>query len=893
MEPNGEGRVDWQELESLFLELVELDESRRTARLAQVSDEVLRREIESMLVAHEGPELAVEARLLSITEHADLAGERVGPYRLLDLVGRGGMGEVYRARREDEVYDRLVAVKLVRPGFGRNMHERFARERTILARLTHPDVATLHDGGLTEDGRPYLVMEFVEGLPITDHCDAARLTVRERIELFLTVCDAVQSAHAALVIHRDLKPSNILIDGGGRPRLLDFGIARLLEDEETGQTIGFDRLLTPEHAAPEQIRGSEPTTAADVYGLGVLLCELLVGERPLRFDTLSPVEIDRIAHEVLPSVPSKLLEGMARDDSEERAGRRRTSPERLRGALRGDLDAICAMALRKERNERYASVSEMAEDLRRHLDARPVRAIRGSRTYVARKFVQRHATSLTMSTLAFAALAGFLFVSVHQAREVRIQRDLARAESARATLVLDRLVALFETTGPQVAGRGDLLDVDEFLRRGEETAEWLADDPVARAQVLAVLADIHANRGALGRAIELLEEARDLADDEPTRMQRQHRLARLRTRHEGVEVGLPLLRASREQHVEALGPHHPDAIQATIDFGRALDDEDAARGILETALLRLGEAATEELRGSRASALNALAGIEIRAAELGRARSLLEEADALLARSLPEWAGPRISVRHNLSSVYARLGLWEQAEVLQRRLVDLRRRVSGPSSDRLAVALEAHGVSLANLGRHDESAARFAAALEIFEESLDPGHWRIANSLRNVGRLLDLGGRHADALGHFDRAVRITESAGRRTAHLRGQRALALWSLGRYAQARAEFEDVVREIEAASGEYGRAALSDALFWLGMAQTGAGDREAAMDALRRALTSRRALHGDGHPRTDEALCALALAEEAVGTESLSTALERYRGWGLADPRLLAMIEASIR
>jgi tetratricopeptide (TPR) repeat protein len=243
--------------------------------------------------------------------------------------------------------------------------------------------------------------------------------------------------------------------------------------------------------------------------------------------------------------------------------------------------------------------------------------------------------------------------------------------------------------------------------------------------------------------------------------------------------------------------------------------------------------------------------------------------------------------------VYARLGLWEQAEVLQRRLVDLRRRVSGPRSDRLAVTLEAHAVSLANLGRHDESAARFAAALAIFEESLDPGHWRIANSLRNVGRLLDLGGRPADALGHFDRAVRITEAAGRRTAHLRGQRALALWSLGRHAQARTEFEDVVAEIEAASGEYGRAALSDALFWLGMAQIGAGDRAAAVDALRRTLTSRRALHGDGHPRTDEALCALALAEETVGTGSLSAALERYRRWGLADPRLLAMLEGSIR
>ncbi|TAK93742.1 serine/threonine protein kinase, partial [Patescibacteria group bacterium] len=312
--------------------------------------------------------------LRPVTDQPSLPLERIGPYRLVSEIGHGGMGTVYLAERDGDFHQR-VAIKVVRGLLGADGLRRFRVERQILASLQHPGIAGLLDGGTTPEGMPYLVMEHIEGVRIDDYCDARHLTLAQRVTLFCRVCDAVSAAHRSLVVHRDLKPSNILITADGTPKLLDFGIAKLLTDDDADPLLVTSpsvRALTPEYASPEQIRGLPITTATDVYSLGVLLFELLTGERPHRLGTRTAAELERVICGQEARRPSAFVE------------------KRLARELEGDLDTIALAALRKESSRRYQSVEQLADDLRRYLDGRPVLARPSTWSYRARRFVQRH-----------------------------------------------------------------------------------------------------------------------------------------------------------------------------------------------------------------------------------------------------------------------------------------------------------------------------------------------------------------------------------------------------------------------------------------------------------------------------------------------------------------------
>jgi len=342
-----------------------------------------------------------------------MVGAIVGAYRLVEVIGRGGMGTVYRAVRVDDVYEKAVALKLVKRGMDTEfVLRRFRDERRILAQLDHPHIARLLDGGTSPDGRPYFVMEHIEGLPLDLYADAHGLDVRRRLELFLPVCDAVQHAHRNLVVHRDLKPANILVTANGRPKLLDFGIAKLLDaDGAAKRTVTVVRLMTPDYASPEQVRGEVITTATDVYALGVVLYELLSGRRPFDLPNHTPEERARtVGHQDAPP-PSA-----------------RAGADRQR-ALRGELDNIVSMALRHEPSRRYASVEQLARDVRAHLDGRPVQAQRDTLTYRAVKFVRRNRVGVGAGVAVFLSLVAGTAAATWQAR-------VARAERARAELRL-------------------------------------------------------------------------------------------------------------------------------------------------------------------------------------------------------------------------------------------------------------------------------------------------------------------------------------------------------------------------------------------------------------------------------------------------------------------------
>jgi eukaryotic-like serine/threonine-protein kinase len=451
----------WHEIKDKFDAVLNLAPEQRSAYLDQVSaaDPKLRQELESLLASHEQagtdflnvppPQAAADPSAPNNLDpdHRDpMIGRRLGTYEIVEQIGVGGMGEVYRAIRADDQYHKQVAIKLVRASQNSDfVIRRFKNERQILASLDHPNIARLLDGGTTEEGVPYFVMELIEGQPITDYCDSRSLPVAERLKLFTAVCSAVQYAHQRLIVHRDIKPSNILVTQEGTPKLLDFGIAKIVEtDSGTGRadpTLTIFRALTPGYASPEQVKGEPITTASDVYSLGIVLYELLTGQHPYSAPGSTPHQIARAVCEVDPEKPSTVVRrtesspstgGQASVRSGATGPSGESSADRLSKRLSGDLDNIVLMALRKEPERRYASVDKFAEDLRRHLANLPVFARKDTAGYRISKFVARHKGGVAATVAAIIILVVGIVVTLREAQIAREQASIARAQRARA-----------------------------------------------------------------------------------------------------------------------------------------------------------------------------------------------------------------------------------------------------------------------------------------------------------------------------------------------------------------------------------------------------------------------------------------------------------------------------
>ena len=435
--------AEWQQLKELFHTAIELDLDKRASFLdkACAGDTELRLHIEKLLASHVGAgaflqsSAAIDVGAIELPTEEQVSGKRVGPYEVVRELGHGGMGTVYLAVRADDQYSKQVAIKLVNRGMDTDLIlRRFTMERQILANLEHPNIARLLEGGSTPDGLPYFVMEYIEGVPINDYCDAHRLSTAQRLELFREVCDALHYAHQNLVVHRDIKPSNILVTDDGVPKLLDFGIAKLLSPGwmvETGEsTASMVRLMTPEYASPEQLRGISITTASDVYSLGVVLYELLSGHHPYQ---LNSRRLEEVVQVILEEEPLKPSVAVTRTESgeqiqstdHEKIQKREGSVEKLRRRLSGDLDNIVLKALRKEPGRRYASVQEFSDDLRRHLEGLPVAASPDTFSYRAGKFVQRHKAGVLAGAIVVITLLTATGVTAWQARVARRERDKA------------------------------------------------------------------------------------------------------------------------------------------------------------------------------------------------------------------------------------------------------------------------------------------------------------------------------------------------------------------------------------------------------------------------------------------------------------------------------------
>ena len=708
----------WRRVCDVFDAVADLAPGERPAALARhcsdphgAPDPALRAEVEALLAADDGDSLldqpAAEAGAALVADGAAQAtavsreGERVGPWHVLREIGRGGMGAVYLVERADGAYEQQAALKRLARAEADGVR-RFEQERQILAGLDHPGIARLLDGGMADDGTPYLVMEYVQGMPITRWADAHELDARARVTLFLQVCEAVSHAHRHLVVHRDLKPSNVLVaqadDGQPVVKLLDFGIARLLQDSDAASDALRTRtglpLLTPEYAAPEQVTGAPITTATDVYALGVLLYELLAGQRPYTIARPTLSQIVEMVVDTRPAVPSLAA----------------ATPVRSR-ALRGDLDTVVMKALDKDPARRYPAADALAADLRRHLTGLPVEARAPTAAYRAVRFVQRHRGGVAAAALLVVALVGGTLATLWQARE-------ARTAAAESEATADFLAGLLGAADPLAADRRDTLRVADLLDEGTARVRTeLADQPRLQGRLLHVLGRTYRSVERWGESTPLLQEA----------------VALYR------ESGAPPAQLSAALgdlalSISALGDHDaalPVALDglaqahASGDAHRILDAERAAGHV---SLLVRGSPGADSLLAAALARARRLYGPDaqpVAEAQQAVGISYTNRGDGATAathlRAAIETAtramGPEhpmlIGLYHDLAVAHLFAGDPVASEAAERRGLALARRVA-PGTNRMALALTGHAQALRRLGRLDEAEAELREALPLY-----------------------------------------------------------------------------------------------------------------------------------------------------------------------------------
>jgi serine/threonine-protein kinase len=748
------------------------------------------------------PEEAATAR--------DLTGRRVGPYRIAREIGRGGMGAVYLAERDEAEFRQRVAIKLLRSTSSpEHLLERFLGERRILARLEHPHIARLYDGSVTDDGEPYFVMEHVEGLPIDAYADERRLSVDARLELFDQVCDAVDYAHRHLVVHRDLKPSNILVTAEGQVKLLDFGIAKLLVDDDAASgpvtKTGY-AVLTPDYASPEQFSGQSVSTASDVYSLGVLLYELLTGARPYTFTSPSLVEIARTVIEEEPARPSTLFGSEA---TPEAAACRGTTNEHLRRRLHGDLDTIVLMALRKEPERRYASVSQLREDLRRHHDNLPVRARPNTLGYRAGKLIVRHRTAAALALLVAVSLIGGLVGTTWQARK-------AAREARTAERITAFLTGLFRASDPNEFPGVELSARDLLDRGAERLDDELAAEPATQAELFSVIGKLYFELGLYDEARPLLERA----------------LA-IQTELHG------------ETHVEtakALG----ELVMVLHGAGDFESAEESARRVLEIRR-QLLTADSPDL----AASLTDLAAILSAQGRYAEAEPLYREALAIDRKHAPRHLVA--DDLNNLGTFLMDAGKYEESRAAHEEALEIRTALYGDRHTDVATSLSNLGLTLARLGEPEESETMLRAAVDLRLELLGEDHPHTAISLNNLAEVMRERGDYEGARATHLRALEIRRAT---FGDEHPETAASLNNLGvvcyfqmDYVQAEMYFHDALRAFRGSLGE-DHPHVMTGVNNLASTLREQDKLDEAEALFRENLKRRRQLLGEDHPAVNE-------------------------------------------
>jgi non-specific serine/threonine protein kinase/serine/threonine-protein kinase len=817
---------------------------------------------------------------------------RVGPYRILQKIGEGGMGEVYEAEQEAPVR-RKVALKIIKWGMDtKKVVARFEAERQALAMMNHPNIAKVFDAGATDRGRPYFVMEFIKGVPITEHCDRQRLTNQERLELFAHVCEGVQHAHQKAVIHRDIKPANILvaIEGGNPvPKIIDFGVAKATEQRltertlftELGQLVG-----TPEYMSPEQAEMTvqDIDTRTDVYSLGVVLYELLVGALPFEPRELREAgfdEIRRRIREVEPSKPSAKVSTLG-DASTESANNRRTNPSGLAKQLRGDLDWITLKAMEKERGRRYGSPAELVADIERHLTSQPVLAGPPSAAYRARKFVRRHRFGVTAGTVAVLALIAFSVTMAVLAHRIDVERratevERQQAEAAKSDLeqVVDFQAGMLSEVDAEQVGRrlfADLRErVSEALReRGStepEIDESLSSFDLALGSVNATGAALRLiDEEILGRAVEALETR---FSHRPTIDARLRHTIGMTYRNLGLyERATPQLEAAVEARKRVLGPDHPDTLES-VQSVALLYMEQGRYDEAEPLYLESLEAQKRVLGSDHPDTMRSTGNL----AHMYQLQGRHDEAEPLYLESLESHErvlGPdhpdTLTAKHNLSTLYWAQGRQAEADSLLQETLETQRRVLGPDHPDTLWSLRSLAATYSMQGRYAEAETLDLEILEANERALGQDHPDTLRTMQNLAAVYERQKRYDEA----ETLTRQVLEARRRVLGVDHRESLNSLNMlanlhnkqGRYAEAELLF---LEALEAQQREIGED-HPDTIRTLGTlavvyAQQERYDEAAAMQL--EALDASRRVLGEEHPRTLRLKNNLALMLDSQG------------------------------
>jgi len=939
--------TDWTRIDAVLdaVWAAEPHERSRVLRAKCAGDAALRRDVEALLAAEERSPTFLDRDALSFagpayaeaedaTEPEPSARPRVGPYRLVEAVGRGARSCVYRAERVDGAFEQQVAVKRLPIGLDtEEARRRFRLERQVLADLQHPNIAQLFDGNIAADGVPYLVMEYVDGLPITDYCNAHRLSVSARIDLLCIVAQALQYAHRNLVVHRDLKPSNILVDTAAEEptvKLLDFGIAKLLSDGASGRvsrTRTGVRPMTPAYAAPEQMRGGAIRTTTDVYQLGVLAYEVLSGHRPFeQHEHLFDIE-QAVCNEmpVRPSAavaqeagaPPSCAEFTSAASSQTVDSARQTSRARLQQELRGDLDAVLLKALRKAPEERYASVKLFMADVQRHQNNQPVQARPRTLMYRLRKFVQRHRWGVAVA-VAFGVTVVLSVGLLVQ------QRNRAQQQAAKAERVSDFMARLFKSSSPY-APRGDTLTARALLQRGQRRLSALDDQPSVQAHMLSAMGRAHLGLGNVDAADSLLQRSSSIyhrLHEPPHEALAAALTQRAEVRHERGRYAAAesLDRAALRMRTHLHDAPHPALAESMHHLARRLVEQAryAAADSLHRAALNMRQQLFGQEHPQVAATAHDYAYLRVERGDYAAAESLYRDALSIRRRTLGAQHPATAATLEDLAMAVEWQGELAEAERLKRRVLAILRRHLGRNHPDVTAAMNDLAVVLRKRAAYAAAESLHATVLDRNRARHPRGHPRIAITLGNLAEVRQAQGRWESADSLYRRALtrlqRHFDASHPRVAAVMSDRAKLLRNRGALQEAERLFRTVLQRLRrsfgpahpyvaitlghlaATEGEQGEPATADSLFRHALAlkkkafaprhprvaatlhamanwQRMRGELAAAERLARRALSMRRDLLGGGRPATAQSQALLARVRATQGYADAADSLLR--------------------
>jgi serine/threonine protein kinase/tetratricopeptide (TPR) repeat protein len=792
----------WRTLSPYLDQALEIEAAEQAAWLATIAarDPALADDLRSILAGHKAVHdsgflegVVVDPRLTFVPS---LAGQVLGSYRLISPIGQGGSGNVWLAERCDGRFQGRAAVKLLNIALvERGGEARFKREGTILAGLRHPHIAHLVDAGISQTGQPYLVLEHVDGQPIDRYCESAAVSVEGRVRLFLDVLDAVAYAHASLVVHRDIKPANVLVSKEGGVKLLDFGIAKLIERDaprrsSAGESSAFARdggsALTPQYAAPEQLSGGEITTATDIYGLGVLLYVLLSGRHPAGDGADTPAKLLRAIVEMeAPKLSDAVGSGAAPERVARHAAECATTPAKLRRALAGDLEAIVGKALRKNPAERYASVDAFADDLRRHLQHEPVVARQQTFSYRTARFIRRHPGSVSATAAAVLLVAGL--TGVYTGR-LAAQRNRAQREAAKAIKVSELMMGLLTTADPYTirGAEGQPTTVRAVLDAGAaQVRKELAAEPELQIEMLTTMGWTYRRLAAFDKAQQLLDEAlargRQVFGTEHVQVAQTLNYLGVVLADKGDYRGAgQRLEEALAMRRRLLGPQHPHVAVTLAELGRVYQDhglnqraEPLHREALDIRRKMLGAAHRET-----AVSESDLASVLRFNGDLAAAEALLRQSYDTNVKTRGAEHPNTAAALHDLALITAMRGDAAAAEPLLRRALAMQRQAFGNNHPVVAATLNSLSRVLLEQRRYDDAAAAESEAAAIATSSLGPDHQLFAIYTINLAAVHVAAGEPAAAEPLLREGLRIRSRAPGIVPTRRRTRAEDDWSVG-------------------------------------------------------------------------------------------------------------------